>query len=224
MKPCPPLAAGILLTFALCLIPSRRLAIEDTRMVHSNGEVHKGHLAVVRKMWFINLNSHTKRRTLQEENARYLPSHIAYKRWPAVSVASMKQLLDDPNYREFLVNASGFGDNLEGLALENPEKVLTPRHKFTLSVCMSHFSALRQAYVELRGHFGAVMVFEDDVLFNDKSFECFERFLNNAPSDWQLVRFATWGGLREEDRVSSDSVFYKARQPFWVINEGFYGA
>ena len=81
-----------------------------------------------------------------------------------------------------------------------------------LNCTLNHYTVIKQAY---DANAKSVLIFEDDVTFNDENINKINEVMNNIPKNYNILRFEWvkyWGGyIRKEKR----GYFTKSNHPSW---------
>jgi len=169
----------------------------------------------LRKIYYINMNSHDHRRRMQERVGRHIP--VPLVRHPAVAIRSLQEAYDDPAVSPVAYRIKKVMSFMQ-VDLKNPTTRMPKRERFVVSVCLSHFTAYaRAAYEHKNDKYGYVLVIEDDVLLKYNVVSKLDEIVASAPANWKMIRLATWGETRQHDLAvaSGRYHFYRATQPFY---------
>jgi len=168
--------------------------------------------ASISEIVFINLDSRPDRAKLMEDSlAKW---GIAFSRKSALKFESYESALNDQQYGEYFRNrkmASG----------------INPRKKaFLISCYMSHYTTYQHfASLPKSDENKYYLILEDDHVLVDGWKEKFANMMQFVPSDFDVLRLATWGARRPED--SLNLYVTKATSPFIATVNGerswFYG-
>lgn len=192
---------------------SNSLSFGETAAVQTRSK-----LSGLRKVYFINLDSHPVRRSILERSLLDAKSagDLPFERHPAVAVGSLQQCLDDPVLQQFVHRSTQFESQWTGFSWNSPQASLPPTERFLLSVYLSHVTVYDKAIREFRDdQRGYVLVLEDDVKVTEDFRDKLDAVIDAAPTDWQIIRVGTWGDKRSEDIVNPEApLFYKASPPF----------
>jgi len=153
--------------------------------------------ASVKKIWYMNLDSNTKRRDFMEQQLAHFK--IPSERLPGINISN-RTVHWSPAYEQWL--QVGASDELK----TNDR----PSHVF--SVWLSQ-NAVFHKIAESGDSDDLHMMLEDDCLLDDGWEQAVRTNMKDVPDDWDVVRWNTWDNYRDEDHVKN--AVYRCKGPFF---------